>query len=154
MTAAPKYPPWGSCIAGIVSRAEPVNARARPMSCGRSVRSEEDRRTKRMGPTGTRRGRGPSAFTQIVEITSGRTIFQQGLVATCEDPPEEAKARDGGRKLVWRMSPHERGRRGNSLRGGTRGHPWRGNSSKGQRGSGHLAVPGLAQTQSWDNQNP
>ena len=30
---------------------------------------------------------GPGAFTQTVEITSGRAIFQQGLTATCEDLP-------------------------------------------------------------------
>jgi hypothetical protein len=30
---------------------------------------------------------GPSAFTQTVEITSGRAIFQQGLTATCKDLP-------------------------------------------------------------------
>jgi hypothetical protein len=30
---------------------------------------------------------GPGTLTQIVEITSGRTIFQQGLTATCKDLP-------------------------------------------------------------------
>ena len=38
-------------------------------------------------PKGTLRGRGPSALAQIVEITSGRAIFQQGLTATCKDLP-------------------------------------------------------------------
>ena len=38
------------------------------------------------------------------------------------------------------MSPYERRRGGNALRDGTRCHPRRGNTSKGQRGSGHLAV--------------
>jgi len=38
-------------------------------------------------PKGTLRGKGPSALTQIVEITSGRAIFQQGLTATCKDRP-------------------------------------------------------------------
>ena len=37
------------------------------------------------------------------------------------------------------MSPYERRRRGNALPGGPRGHPRRGHSSKGQRGSRHLA---------------
>jgi len=50
---------------------------------------ERNGRTKRKRPTGTRRGMGPSAFTQIVEITSGRTIFQQGLTATCQDRPNK-----------------------------------------------------------------
>jgi hypothetical protein len=31
------------------------------------------------------RGTDPSAHTRIAEITSGRAIFQQGLVATCKD---------------------------------------------------------------------
>ena len=30
---------------------------------------------------------GPSALTQIVEITSGRANVQQGLTATCKDLP-------------------------------------------------------------------
>jgi len=34
---------------------------------------------------GTPRGRGPVASVRIVEIMSGRSICQQGLVATCED---------------------------------------------------------------------
>jgi hypothetical protein len=28
---------------------------------------------------------GPSTYTRIMEITSGSTIFQQGLAATCKD---------------------------------------------------------------------
>ena len=31
------------------------------------------------------RGMGPSTYTRIAEITSGGTIFQQGLAATCKD---------------------------------------------------------------------
>ena len=42
------------------------------------------------------------------EITSARAISQQGLVATCKDPPTEAKAEGGGRDLVWRMRWYER----------------------------------------------
>ena len=38
-------------------------------------------------PKGTLRGKGPGALAQIVEITSGRAIFQQGLTATCKDLP-------------------------------------------------------------------
>ena len=39
------------------------------------------------------------------ETTSGRTVAQQGLTATCKDPSQEAKARGGGRAAVRRMSP-------------------------------------------------
>ena len=28
---------------------------------------------------------GPSTYARIAEITSGRTIFQQGLATTCKD---------------------------------------------------------------------
>ena len=59
-------------------------------------------------PKGTLRGKGPSALTQIVEITSGRAIFQQGLTTTCKDSPTKASTVGGERILVWRMSPYER----------------------------------------------
>ncbi len=49
------------------------------------------------------------------EITSGRAISQQGLVATCKDPLTKAKAGGGGRDLVCRMRSYERRRRGNAL---------------------------------------
>jgi hypothetical protein len=32
------------------------------------------------------RGKGPGTYGGIAEITSGRTISQQGLVTTCKDP--------------------------------------------------------------------
>jgi hypothetical protein len=86
------------------------------------------------------------------EITSGRAITQQGLAATCKDPPTKVNTGGGGRVLVWRMRPYERRRRGNALRGGARHHPGRGNTLTGQRASGRLAglgavpdtVPGVA----------
>jgi hypothetical protein len=31
------------------------------------------------------RGKGPSTHARIAEITSGKTISQQGLATTCED---------------------------------------------------------------------
>ncbi|MCP4667584.1 MAG: hypothetical protein GY849_14605 [Deltaproteobacteria bacterium] len=34
----------------------------------------------------TLRGTGPSTYTKIVEIMSGRANFQQGLTTTCKDP--------------------------------------------------------------------
>lgn len=40
---------------------------------------------------GARRGMGSGTHTQTVEITSGRTTFQQGLAATCKDPAEERR---------------------------------------------------------------
>ena len=64
---------------------------------------------------------------RLAEITSGRAIPQQGLTATCKDPPAEASTIGGGRGLVWRMGQYERRRRGNALRGGARRHPDPGN---------------------------
>jgi len=49
---------------------------------------------------GTLRGRGPGAHTRIAEITSGRTISQQGLTTTCQDSPTEAMSIGGERDLV------------------------------------------------------
>ncbi len=100
---------------------------------------ETSMRTMRSAGVGVQASREGSA-----EITSGRAISQQGLTTTCKDPSIKAQAGDGGRDLVWRMSPYERGRRGNALRGGAGRHPARGNPASRQRGSGHLAVPGPA----------
>ncbi len=56
------------------------------------------------------RGMGPSTYTRIAEITSGRSHFQQGLTATCEDREEELmQSRRGGFGIgTWaRMSCEE-----------------------------------------------
>jgi len=53
---------------------------------------------------------GPSTYTRIAEITSGRSHFQQGLTATCEDREEELmQSRRGGFGIgTWaRMSCEE-----------------------------------------------
>ena len=78
----------------------------------------------------------------LAEITSGRAISQQGLVATCKDSPYGRNAEGGERDLVWRMSPYERRRRGNALPDGAGHRLGEGNAFAEQRGSGHLAVPG------------
>ncbi len=57
---------------------------------------------KRVGTEGAPRGRGPGTYTQIAELTSGRTICQQGLATTCKDPPDEVNE-VGGRHVVWRL---------------------------------------------------
>ena len=43
-----------------------------------------------------RRGTGSSISGKIFRITSGRTPWQQGLVATCQDSSHEAKCRRRG----------------------------------------------------------
>lgn len=52
------------------------------------------------------------------------------------------------------MSRYERGRRGNTLRGGARRHPAAGNTRCGQSGSGHLADPGRPRTQNRELAGP
>ncbi len=79
---------------------------------------------------------------RLAEITSGRAISQQGLVATCKDSPHGRKAEGGGRELVGRMSPGEERKRGNALRDGAGHRLGAGSAGVEQRGSGHLAVPG------------
>ena len=51
-----------------------------------------------MRSRGARRGKGPSTYARIAEITSGRAISQQGLATTCKDPAHKARAeaRGGG----------------------------------------------------------
>ena len=53
-----------------------------------------------------------------MEITSGRTVCQQRLAATCKAPSVEAKATVDGRRSVLRMSQYERRRWGNARSGG------------------------------------
>jgi len=45
---------------------------------------------------GALRGTGPSAYTRIAEITSGRAIYQQGLATTCKDPSSRRKLETAG----------------------------------------------------------
>ncbi len=49
----------------------------------------------------------PSAYTKIVEIMSGKAIYQQGLVTTCKDRTYKVRSRGVLRFLVWRMSQYE-----------------------------------------------
>ncbi len=108
-------------------------------------REEADTCTGRL-----RRGMGPDNHTRIAEITSGRTISQQGLAATCKDPPHR-ETEIGGRPMVWRMSLYERRRKSNAFRSGARRRSGKGNTHARLRGSGHLAVLEHARTQSREN---
>jgi len=51
---------------------------------------------------------GPSAYARGAEIMLGKTLSQQGLAATCEDPVIDGKTGGAGRDRVWRMSLYER----------------------------------------------
>ncbi len=109
------------------------------------LREETDRSTG-----GVWRGMGPDNCTRIAEITSGRTISQQGLAATCRDPLYR-ETKSGGRAMVWRMSLYELRRKGNAFRGGAGRRSGEGNTHARRRGSGHLAVLEHARTPSREN---
>ncbi len=104
----------------------------------------EETRICTTGATGVRV---QASGERSAEITSGRANSQQGLVATCKDPPTKDKSRGGGRVLVWRMRSYELRRRGNALRSGARRHSGKGNTSTRRRTSGHLVGLGRSRTQ-------
>jgi len=80
MTAAPKETPLPKS-----------HGREHPTSQTRPIWRKADAVREETGKYTARswRGTGPSARARIVEITSGKSLFQQGLVATCKDQPEE-----------------------------------------------------------------
>ena len=82
MTAAPKYlPPWKlRCGDNLASRTR------KPWSEAGAIWEGTGKSTR-----GSRRGMGPSTYTRRMEITSGRSHFQQGLAATCKDREEERR---------------------------------------------------------------
>ena len=104
-----------------------------------------------MRSRGARRGKGPSTYARIAEITSGTAISQQGLATTCKDPARKASSRGAGRGMVWRMSPYERRRGGNALPGGLEAAPARVTPApgKGALGTRWPRQSGTHQTQSW-----
>jgi len=90
MTAAPKY---GS-LWKLPCRDTLVRLARFPW-CEAGAPGEEMGTRTRWG----RRGMGPSAYTRVAGIMSGRAIPQQGLAATCKDPSPREN-RGGGREMV------------------------------------------------------
>jgi len=84
MTAASKWNSHGETAPWGISRAELVKSKVRPKFY---------RKVTGHSTVEARRGTGPSTHTRIVEITSGITNYQQGLAATCKDPPTEGNQR-------------------------------------------------------------
>lgn len=92
----------------------------------------------------------PSTYARVVEIASGRTISQQGLVATCKDSAHKGRpeAQGGSWSDAWARSsdeggvtPSEAAREvaptlGNALRG--QSEPWA-LGSRGQRAQVEMA---------------
>jgi hypothetical protein len=60
-----------------------------------SLEGEADAFWEETGVSTGRKGRGmgPSTYTRTMEITPGTTNFQQGLAATCKDPPTKGNRR-------------------------------------------------------------
>jgi hypothetical protein len=144
MIAAPKFPPH-------------VKVASWAFLVRRTRRSwgEADvlREVTGMSTGGARRGTDPSAHTQVVEITSGRTVYQQGLAATCKDSPVEAEAIVGERYSVPRMSQYERRRWGNARRSGpeTAACGVTPQRRKGALGKWRASFGDIVQTPSWIN---
>ena len=86
MTAAPRNLPLVKSHAGIFFT-----------SRTRHLEREADANREETGKCTGRswRGKGPSTYARVVEITSGTTNFQQGLAATCKD-------------LLYRRDPNQR----------------------------------------------
>src|SRR6266496_4293124 len=158
MTAASKVAAGPEVVGPTLPSADPV------LRCGGGRRPGGKVTGK--SPQG-QRGRGPSTWGKTCGITLGRTISQRGLTATRGGPETRGRAEGDGRDLVWRMSPYERRRRGNALRGGGRdAAPEPLTWCSGQRDSGHLAArlgkqlpdtdPGracfLGEASPWENQ--
>jgi hypothetical protein len=135
MTAAPKY---GS-LWKLHSRDTPVRRAPFPVREAGALEEELGESTR-----GGRRGMGPSAYARGVGIMSGRASSQQGLATTCKDPATDGTTVGAGRDEVWRMSPYERRRRGNALRGDPREVALRSVtlvSGKGALGTRRFGVP-------------
>ena len=133
MVTAPKSRPHEAALSGVGRRRPAVHR------VGKAVVAWEE-----TGKSTTRAAgvQAQASSERSAEITSGRAIYQQGLTATCKDPPNEDESEGGGRDLVWRMSSYERGRRGNAHRGDARHSHVVGNAGDVRRSSGHLADPG------------
>jgi hypothetical protein len=97
-----------------------------------------------------RRDTGPSIQGKTRGDNVGNGHHPAGAGSNLQRPADRGTTEGGGRVLVGRMSQYERRRRGYFLPGGLRGHPRRGNASKGQRGSRRLVGIGAtpARTQS------
>jgi hypothetical protein len=89
---------------------------------------------------GARRGMDPSTYARVVEITSGRTISQQGLVATCKDLAHKGRpeAQGGFWSDAWARTSEEGGVTPSEA--AREAAPMLGNTRLGQRSPGHSAV--------------
>ena len=133
MTAASRSALRGNCFAEGFSRVELVSREVRPVS---SVKEMD------VSNRGTRRGMGPSTYTRVAEIMSGRTVSQQGLAATCKDLSHKGapEARGGLRSCAWVRRSYEGGVTSSEMI--LEIIPIGGNTLDGQRGPGHSVADG------------
>ncbi len=98
---------------------------------------------------GARRGMGRSAYTRVAGITSGRTIAQQGLAATCMDRAREvwSEARGGRRSGAWARTSDD----GEAMLSQATFEvaPLRDNAPLGQRSPGHSVATGEERGKTW-----
>lgn len=87
MTAATKTKPHAEAASWEEPRAEHVSNEVRPMFSGKATGQS----------TGEAwRGTGPSTYTRIVEITSGRSLMQQGAGSNLQRPTGIAETKPVG----------------------------------------------------------
>ena len=61
-----------------------------------SGKADAGREVTAMGTSRTTVGQVQASRERSAEITSGRAIYQQGLAATCKDPPNEGQPKEAG----------------------------------------------------------
>ena len=144
MTAAPKSAPLLKlhCRESRARRATPIYGEA---DVHREVTDHSN--------GGTRWGKGPSDCARIVEITPGRSIWQQGLAATCKDFLTEATTVGGKRHLDLRMSQYEQRWWGNARLCGLEAvaHGVMPQGCEGALGKWRASYGDIVQTLSWAN---
>jgi hypothetical protein len=118
---------------GIADSRPAGRLRGRPESAGKQ---------RARAPAETPRG-GPGIWGKTHRDNVGKDPFtSRGWEQPAKTWRKSRQGRADRRKGVWHMSPYERRRGGNALRGDEGRPPTWGNASGRQRGSGHWAVPG------------
>src|SRR3974377_739031 len=113
--------------------ADPLFVRGRPMSQGKKT-GDSTLGAAGVGVPARREGRQRQRWEEPLR---SRGWQQPARTFRIRAEPEIER-----RVKAWRMSPYERGRKGNAFREGARRLPHEGNADMGRRGSGRLAVTG------------
>src|SRR5262245_4271296 len=134
MTAAPKAPAIRSSCDGKVAKRRPA-VRTGKANVPREETGDSTLGAAGVGVPARREGRQRQRWEEPLR---SRGWQQPARTFRIRAEPEIER-----RVKAWRMSPYERGRKGNAFREGARRLPHEGNAGLGQRGSGRLAVTGL-----------